>query len=34
MSTDTTVVKPTPPLFDEACPAVAGFLARRTIQNR
>ena len=27
MSTDTTIVKPTPPLFDEARLAVAGFLA-------
>jgi len=28
MSTDTTIVKPTTPLFDEARLAIAGFLAR------
>ncbi len=28
MSTDTTIVKPTAPLFDDARLAVAGFLAR------
>ena len=28
MSTDTTIVKPTAPLLDEARLAIAGFLAR------
>jgi len=28
MSTDTTIAKPTAPLFDEARLAIAGFLAR------
>lgn len=34
MSTDTTIVKPTPPLFDEARLAVAGFLARYSDATR
>ncbi len=34
MSTDPTIVKPTPPLFDEARLAVAGFLARYSDATR